>query len=154
MYFKKTCTILLTVIALSSLFISTSCADSKNIDNTDSGITVGMPEPDKIVPTKDELIKNLNDNGYSVKTFDKILDTDISGERVYAEKGKKYIDICYGLSNSDAETLFKRYEEYKSGDYYIIAQNGNYVYAVSDKKTFKISGFESTDNVGQQYIHE
>ncbi len=51
--------------------------------------------------------------------------------------------------------LFKTYEDkYEPYDYYIIAQNGNYVYAVSDKKTFKLSGFESTDNVGQQDIRE
>lgn len=144
MYLKKTFIMLSAVVALVSM--ATGCGDRKSS---------GIPEPDKIVPPENKLVDNLTDNGYSVETFDTILDTDFSGKRVYAEKGDKYIDICYELSTSDAETLFSTYEDkYQSGDYYIIAQNGNYVYAVSDKKTFKISGFESTDNVGQQDIRE
>lgn len=143
MYLKKIFIMLSAVVALVSM--TTGCGDSKT----------GIPEPDKIVPQKNELVENLTDNGYSVEIFDTVLDTDFSGKRVYAEKDDKYIDICYELSASDAETLFRTYEnKYQSGDYYIIAQNGNYVYAVSDKKTFKISGFESTDNVGQQDIRE
>lgn len=143
MYFKK---FLVILSAFALVSTATGCGDSKNS---------GIPEPDKIVPAKNELVENLSNDGYSVETFDTIFDTDFSGERVYAEKGKKYIDICYGLSSSDAEKLFPIYEDkYKSNDYYIIAQNGNYVYAISDKSTFKSSGFESTDNVGQQDIRE
>lgn len=142
MYFKKTFIILSAIIA--SVSILTGCGENKSS---------GIPEPDKIVPAQNELVENLTGDGYSVETFDTILDTSFSGERVYAEKGKKYIDICYGLNLSDSEKLFPIYEDkYKSDDYYIIAQNGSYVYTVSDKKTFKSSGFESTDNVGQQDI--
>lgn len=115
----------------------------------------GVPNPDEIVPSKEELTDNLSDKGYTVEVFDKIYDTNVSGERVYAEKDGKFIDICYGLDNESASSVFSIFEEkYAKTDYYIIAQNGNYVYAVSDKKTFKISGFESTDNVGQQDIRE
>ncbi len=121
----------------------------------ESEIGTSVPNPDEIVPSMQELTDNLNDKGYTVEIFDQIYDTNVSGKRVYAEKGGKYIDICYGLSSSDAEMLFKTYEDkYEPYDYYIIAQNGNYVYAVSDKKTFKLSEFESTDNVGQQDIRE
>ncbi|MDE7138506.1 MAG: hypothetical protein K2O29_08640 [Ruminococcus sp.] len=43
------------------------CGENKNS---------GIPEPDKIVPAKNELVENLTDDGYSVETFDTILDTD------------------------------------------------------------------------------
>ncbi len=144
MFFKKNFIILFVIVA--SVSMLTGCGENRSS---------GIPEPDKIVPAKNELIENLTDDGYSIETFDTILDTGFSGERVYAEKDGKYIDICYELSTSDAERLFSTYEnKYKSDDYYIIAQNGSYVYAVSDKSTFKSCGFESTDNVGQQDIRE
>jgi len=100
-------------------------------------------------------LRAVPDRGYTVEVFDRIYDTDVSGERVYAEKNGKYIDICYGLDDESAVSVFSAFEDkYTDTDYYILAQNGNYVYCVTDKKTFRNSGFESTDNVGTQYINE
>ena len=66
----------------------------------------------------------------------------------------KFIDIVYGLSAEDALVVFKLYCELYPDDYYILSRNGNYVYCVSDKKTFKKAGFTSTANVGEQHIRK
>ena len=71
---------------------------------------------------------------------------------VVAQKDGKFIDIVYGLSNDEAKTIFALYEELYPDNYYILAQNGNYVYCVSDKTTFRKAGFTTTANVGEQYI--
>ncbi len=76
----------------------------------------GIPDPDKIVPKREVLIENLEDNGYTIEALTAVEDSDLIVDR-------------------------------------IIAKNGNYVYCVSDKKTFKKAGFTSTGNVGVQYIH-
>lgn len=108
-----------------------------------------------IVPSKDELIDNLTDEGYTISYSNDIYGLDVAGERVYAEKGSSCIDICYKLSKEDALKVFKYYEEkYLSYDYYILAQNENFVYYISDKEVFCESGFKSTDNIGNQYIRE
>ncbi|MBQ1339472.1 MAG: hypothetical protein IIY35_02480 [Ruminococcus sp.] len=108
-----------------------------------------------VVPSKDELISNLTDEGYTISQFNDIYGLDVTGERVYAENGSSCIDICYNLSKEDALKAFKYYEEkYLSCDYYIIAQNENFVYYISDKAAFRKSGFKSTDNIGNQYIRE
>ena len=79
--------------------------------------------------------------------------SDLVVDRVIAQKESKFIDIVYGLSAEDSAKIFELYCELYSDDYYILAQNGNYVYCVSDKKTFKKAGFTTTDNVGEQYIN-
>ena len=85
----------------------------------------GIPDPEKIVPEREVLIENLEDGGY----------------------------IVYGLSSDEASKIFELYCSLYPDDYYILSQNGNYVYCVSDKKTFSKAGFTSTANVGVQYIH-
>lgn len=142
---------LLTITAIFCCIMAFSgCSSAK-----ESEIGTGVPNPDEIVPSMEELTDNLTDNGYTVETFDKIYDTNVSGKRVYAEKGSKYIDICYGLDDTSADSVFSAFEDkYVDTDYYILAQNGNYVYCVTDKKTFRKSGFKSTDNIGTQYINE
>lgn len=112
-----------------------------------------MPDPDKIVPQRDILIENLEDKGYTIETLATVEGSDLTVDRVMAQKGDKYIDIVYGLSDEDSSKIFELYCELYPDDYYILAQNGNYVYCVSDKKTFSKAGFTSTDNVGEQYIN-
>lgn len=108
-----------------------------------------------VVPSKEEIVENLTDEGYNVKYSKDIYGLDVTGERVFAEKGSSCIDICYELNKDDATKIFKYYEEkYLSGDYYIIAQNENFVYYISDKAAFRKSGFKSTDNIGTQHIRE
>lgn len=115
--------------------------------------TNGVPDPDKIVPKRDVLIENLENSGYTITTLTTIEGSDLVIDRVVAQKGSKFIDIVYGLSDEDASEIFDLYCGLYPDDYYILAQNGNYVYCVSDKKTFSKAGFTSTDNVGTQYIH-
>lgn len=109
------------------------------------------------MPSRAELIDNTKDAGYTVTEFNDIYDLKVSGERVLAEKDGKFIDICYGLSEDDAKEVFRYYEtkydsQIKSQEYYMLSRNQNFVYFISDKSTFKVSGFKSIDNDGEQYI--
>ena len=116
--------------------------------------TNGIPDPDKIVPAREILIENLEDSGYNVTIYTAVEGADLLIDRVVAEKGSKFIDITYGLSVEDTGGIFEAYCALYGDDYYILAHNGNYVYCVSDKRTFSKAGFTTTANVGVQYIHE
>ena len=133
------------VLVFILLFSTTGCGSSTN--------TNGVPDPDKIVPKREVLIENLENSGYTITILTTIDGSDLTVDRVMAQKGNKFIDIVYGLSAEDASKIFELYCGLYPDDYYILAQNGNYVYCVSDKKTFSKAGFTSTDNVGEQYIH-
>lgn len=133
-------------LTLMLIFVLTGCSSSTN--------TNGAPDPDKIVPSQEVLVENLENSGYTVTTLDAIENYDLTVDRVKAEKGDKFIDIVYGLSDEDSDKVFELYCEIYPDDYYILAQNGNYVYCVSDKKTFSKAGFTTTDNVGEQYIND
>ena len=133
------------IISALLLVCFVGCGDSTN--------TNGVPDPDKIVPKREILIENLEDKGYQIKTQTTVEGSDLVVDRVIAQKESKFIDIVYGLSAEDSAKIFELYCELYSDDYYILAQNGNYVYCVSDKKTFKNAGFTTTDNVGVQYIN-
>ena len=115
--------------------------------------TNGVPDPDKIVPTREVLIENLDKSGYAITTLTAIEGLDLTVDRIKAQKGNKFIDIVYGLSDEDASKVFELYCGLYPDDYYILAHNGNYVYCVSDKRTFSKAGFTSTGNIGVQYIH-
>lgn len=105
----------------------------------------------EIVPSKSELITNLKEAGFMIAEYDTALDSDTAAERIYAEKKGLFIDICYGLSVEQAKDIFENYEAaYK--DYYLMAQNEAYVYAVSDEETFKMAGFESLETSGILFI--
>lgn len=136
--------VLVSIIALVFVFIMAGCSTSSN----------GVPDPDKIVPKREVLIENLEDSGYTITTLTDIEGSDLTIDRVMAQKKDKFFDIVYGLSNEDASEVFELYCELYPDDYYILAQNGNYVYCVSDKKTFSKAGFTTTDNVGEQYISD
>ncbi len=108
--------------------------------------------PEDVVPAEDVLISNLEKKGYQIETFDVALNSDISANRVLAKKGKSFIDICYGLDATNVNDVFSEYKDvYFDTNYYILAQNGYYVYCISDKKTLKRSGFNGTANIGVQY---
>ena len=127
------------------VWLMAGCGFSPNTD--------GVPNLDKIVPEREVLVANLEGSGYTVTTLTVIDGSDLTLDRIIAKKGDKFIDIVYGLSEEDASEIFELYCGLYPDDYYILAQNGNYVYCVSDKKTFSTAGFVSTDNVGEQYIH-
>ena len=127
------------------LFLMAGCGSSTN--------TNGTPDPDKIVPSREVLIENLENSGYTITALTTVEGSDLTVDRVIAQKGSKFIDIVYGLSAEDSSKVFELYCGLYPDDYYILAQNGNYVYCVSDKKTFSKAGFTSTDNVGEQYMN-
>ena len=137
--------IILCALAFLFVFLMVGCGSSTN--------TNGVPDPDKIVPAREVLMENLEKKGYTVTALTTIDGSDFTVDRVLAEKGKRSIDIVYGLSGEDASKVFELYCDMYSDDYYILARNGNYVYRVSDKQTFSAAGFASTANVGEQYIH-
>lgn len=109
--------------------------------------------PEDVVPSYEVLVQNLTNEGYEIHEETNALDCDVTAKRVIATKGKKYIDICYELEEEDVDAVFKKYQEkYENTSFYVLAQNGNFVYCVSDKKTFKKSGFTSLANYGQQIL--
>ena len=119
-------------------------------------ITNGVVETNGVIPEKETLIDNLEDAGYTITNYTSIDGSALTIDRLIAEKGNKFIDITYGLSDKDANTIFDSYcDRYKTdSDYYILARNLNYVYCVSDKKTFSKAGFKSTSCIGEQYINK
>lgn len=127
------------------LLLMSGCGSSTNIN--------GIPDPEKIVPEREVLIENLEDGGYIIAYFTAVEGSDLIVDRILAQKGNKFIDIVYGLSSDEASKIFELYCSLYPDDYYILSQYGNYVYCVSDKKTFSKAGFTSTANVGVQYIH-
>lgn len=136
------------LLCLTLAFIMVGCGTSTNNSND-----IAIINPDEIVPAKENLVENLEDSGYTITEHTTVDGSDLIIDRVVAEKGNKFIDISYGLTAEDAEKIFNAYCELYSNDYYILAQNGNYVYYVSDKKTFSKAGFTTTANIGVQYIH-
>ena len=106
---------------------------------------------DDVVPDKASLLENLKGAGYTITEYSSVEGSDLTIDRVVAEKGNKYIDMVYGMTEEEAKEIFKIYKEMYD-DYYILARNENYVYSVSDKKTFSKAGFTSTSNIGEQYI--
>ena len=137
---------LIAVVLLAILTIClVSCGASTN--------TNGVPDPDKIVPKRDVLIENSKKVGYEIAEHTTVPGSDLIIDRIVSQKGNKFIDIVYGLSSEDAKTIFELYTGLYPDDYYILAQNGNYVYCVSDKVTFGRAGFTTTANVGEQYIN-
>lgn len=124
-----------------------------NVFDKDGNINKEDFDVDKVVPSKSKLIENLTRAGYTIKQYNTVYDTGISAERIYASKGNSSIDICYGLSEANVKEAFKYFEN-KYHEFYLMAMNGNYVYFISDKQTFKKAGFTSLANVGTQYICE
>lgn len=59
----------------------------------------------------------------------------------------------YALSVEQAKEIFTNYESTYE-DYYLLAQNNVYVYAVSDEKTFETAGFNTLETNGILFIWE
>lgn len=117
------------------------------------GSKSGAPDPEKIVPSRETLIEGLKAKGYDIEELSAVEGSELTVDRVLARKGGKFIDIVYGLSSEEAEEVFGLFCRMYPDNYYILARNGNYVYCVSDRSTFKKAGFTSTENIGTQYIH-
>ena len=116
----------------------------------------GDIEINNALPTKETLIENLENEGYTITEYTSIDGSDLTIDRLIAEKGKKYIDITFGLSDEDSKPVFDAYCNMYEADnnFYILARNLDLVYCVTDKKTFSKAGFTSTGNIGIQYIND
>ena len=76
------------------------------ISHTEAKITsngVEDTKPEDAVPKKEQLLQNLEDKGYDIEYYDTVFDSDISCYRIYATKDNKFIDICYDLTEENAE---------------------------------------------------
>lgn len=137
-----------------ALVISFAACEAKDTDNVIT-ISNGIVEINNSLPEKETLIENLENAGYTITEYASIDGTELTIDRLIAEKGNKYIDITFGLSDENSKTVFKAYcDMYKAADdYYILARNLDLVYCVTDKKTFSKAGFKSTSNIGEQYIN-
>ena len=142
------------VILCLAIVISFAACDAGESDNVIT-ISNGVIETNNTLPKKETLIENLKDAGYTITEYTSIDGSDLTIDRLIAEKGSKYIDITFGLSDEDSKTVFSAYcDMYKEdNDFYILARNLDLVYCVTDKKTFSKAGFESTSNIGEQYIN-
>jgi len=137
-----------------AVVISFAACDAGESDNVLT-LSNGTLEINNVLPEKDTLIDNLEKAGYSIARHTSIEGSNLTLDRVFAEKGNKYIDITFCPSEKEAAQLFDSYcDIYKAdNNYYILAQNLNLVYCVTDKKTFSNAGFTSTSNIGTQYIN-
>ena len=143
------------ILCLAIVIFFTACdTDHGESDNV---ITIknGIIETNDVLPEKEAMITNLEDAGYTITEYTSIDGSDLTIDRVIAEKGNKYIDITFHLSDEDSKTVFSAYcDMYKeSNDYYILARNLDLVYCVTDKKTYSKAGFQSTSCIGEQYIN-
>ena len=68
------------IIALVLVFIMAGCGASSN----------GIPDPDKIVPKREVLIENLEDSGYTITTLTTVEGSDLTIDRVVAQKKDKF----------------------------------------------------------------
>ncbi len=141
-------------ILCAAIVISFAACDAGEADNVIT-ISNGVVEINDVLPKKEILIENLEEEGYTITEYTSIDSSDLTIDRLIAEKGDKYIDITFGLSDEDSKTVFNAYcDMYEAdGDYYILARNLDLVYCVTDKKTFSKAGFKSTSNIGEQYIN-
>ena len=137
-----------------AIVISFAACDAGESDNVIT-INNGVIETNNALPEKDALIENLETAGYTITKHTSIEGSDLIIDRVFAEKGNKYIDITFCSSEDEARQLFDAYcDIYKTdNNFYILAQNLTLVYCVTDKKTFSKAGFTSTSNIGEQYIN-
>ena len=71
---------LASIIALVLVFIMAGCGTSSN----------GTPDPDKIVPKREVLIENLEDSGYTITTLTTVEGSDLTIDRVVAQKKDKF----------------------------------------------------------------
>lgn len=162
---RKIITAVVVVAIIAILFVSVKVINKDDgkekternygISHTETKITsdgIEETKPEDAVPQKEQIIKNLEDKGYDIEYYDTVFDSGISCYRIYATKDNEFIDICYDLTEENAETAFYEYEK-KYDKYYLMAMNGTFVYCISDKKVFKDAGFKSLANNGIQYIN-
>ena len=138
-----------------AIVLSFAACDAGESDNVIT-ISNGIVSTNNALPEKETLIENLENAGYTVTEYTSVEGSGLTIDRLIAEKGKKYIDITFGLSEEASQTVFQAYcDKYKAAnDYYILARNMNLVYCVTDKKTFSKAGFKTTSNIGEQYIND
>ena len=137
-----------------AIVVTMIACDASGSDNVIT-ISNGVIETNSVLPEKEDLIQNLEDNGYTITEYSSVEGSDLAIDRLIAAKGNRYIDITFGLSDEESKTVFDAYcniyEE--DNDFYILARNLDLVYCVTDKKTFSKAGFKSTSNIGEQYIN-
>ena len=113
----------------------------------------GKFDASTVVPNKNDLINNLKNNGFEIEYFEKVFDSNIKASQILATKGEHFVDISYDIEG-EGQFVFDLYNKHYNEDkYYILALNGNYVYAISDLSTFKNAGFTTLANDGIQFIN-
>ena len=107
---------------------------------------------DDIIPEKADLIASLEGKGYVVTEYNTSLGSEQPAQRVYAKKGNHFVDISYGLTIEQAKAELPQYRAAYEV-FYLMAQNEQYLYCISDKQAFEDAGFTSLANIGIQYIY-
>jgi uncharacterized lipoprotein YehR (DUF1307 family) len=107
-----------------------------------------------VVPDENTLTTNLEGKGYDIEKTETVFDSDINATTISAKKINSFCVITYCLDQTEAEKVFEAYEKkYNENDYYIMAQNGAFVYCTSDDNSFKDAGFTGFANSGTQFIN-
>ena len=138
-----------------AIVISFAACDAGTSDNVITINGNGDIEINNTLPDKETLVENLEAAGYTITEYTCVDGSDLTINRLIAEKGDNYIDITFGLSEEDSQIVFDAYcDMYKEdNNFYILARNSDLVYCVTDKKTFSKAGFQSSSNIGEQYIN-
>ena len=98
--------------------------------------------------------KYFKEAGYEVKSESVQFSEGITGERIMASKGESFCSIVYGLDVEEAAVVFKDYEkEYSEDEYFVLAQNEQFVYCMSDKKAFDGAGFTKLGTSGVLFVN-
>lgn len=122
-----------------------------NLDENDS---IGAFDAADVVPAEETVSANLEGKDYEIEQTETVFESDIEAMTISARKDNSFCIISYCLDQAEAEKGFAIYEKkFSEDDYYIMAQNGAFVYCMSDENAFRDAGFSELANSGIQIIN-
>ena len=100
-----------------------------------------VTEEKKDYPKSQEVINNLEENGYQVETFDTFEELGINTTRIKAVKDEEYLDVCYDVSSTDE---LNEIIEFYSSNYkkYNLISNVDMVFCYSSEVVIENSGLQ------------
>lgn len=125
-------------------------------------VTVNLDENDSIdafdtadvVPDEETVRANLEGKDYEIEQTETVFESDIEAMTIAARKDNSFCIISYCLDQAEAEKVFAIYEKkFSEDEFYIMAQNGAFVYCMSDDRSFRDAGFSELANSGIQIIN-
>jgi len=122
-----------------------------NLDENDS---IDAFDAADVVPAEDTVRANMEGKDYEIEQTETVFESDIEAMTIVARKDNSFCIITYCLDQAEAEKVFEIYEKkFSEDEFYIMAQNGAFVYCVSDDRSFRDAGFSELANSGIQIIY-